>query len=280
MKKALAGIVVVLVVLCGVYAYAAAPGGKAEEQLAPFKGQLIAHRGYFDNDAGVPENSLSAFERAIEKGYVIELDVQVSADGTAYVFHDQDVERMCGQPGKMYELTNVQLNKLRLLGTDERIPTFKEVLELIDGKVPLLVEVKGVSGDDPAAISEAAAKLLDQYDGAYVVQSFNPFALQWFRQNRPAVARGLLSKDFMADPEGLSLVNRIALSTMATNILARPNFISYELKWSSQLNFSVIRALSGIDCFAWTLKSQEELDQAVAQKFDSYIFDSFEPQLG
>ena len=177
--------------------------------------------------------------------------------------------------GQDYEYTNDELAELRLLGTDEHIPTFAQVLELIGGQVPLLVEVKGVSGDDPKAISAASAHLLDRYDGTYAVQSFNPFALQWFRENRGEDARGQLTQDFLKNPEGQSMVNRIALTTMATNVLSRPNFISYELADASQPCFQAIRTLSGTDCFAWTLKSQAELDQARSQGFVGFIFDSF-----
>lgn len=279
MKKLLIGIVVVIVVLVGVYAFMAAPGAKATEQLQPFTQQPIAHRGYFDNETGLPENSLSAFERAIQMNYAIELDVQVTADGTPVVFHDQDTERMCGTPGKIYELTDEQIADMRLLDSDETIPTFADVLSLIDGQVPLLVEVKGVSGDDPKAIAAASAELLDSYEGVYAVQSFNPFALQWFKDNRPDVVRGQLLQDFLKDPEGQSLVNRIGLTTMMTNVLSRPNFISYELADAGQVNFQVVRGATGIDCFAWTLKSQQELDDARSQGFVGFIFDSFEAHL-
>ena len=141
------------------------------------------------------------------------------------------------------------------------------------------MEIKGEAGDDVAAISAATAELLDNYKGAYVMQSFNPFALQWFKENRPNVPRGLLSKDFIADGEGQSVVNRAALTSMLTNVAARPNFISYELKSDGQLTFEAMQQLSDLPCFAWTLKSQEELDKAKAAGFDGFIFDSFEAKL-
>ncbi len=193
------------------------------------------------------------------------------------MLHDRSLLRTSGIDRNVQDMTDAELAECRLFDTDEHVPTFAEVLDLVDGQVPLLVEVKGEAGDDVLAISAVTYELLKSYDGVYVIQSFNPFALQWFKDNAPDVPRGLLSKDFIADPEGQSLVNRIALTTMFTNFLARPNFISYELKSSGQLTFQAIKNLSDVPCFAWTLKSQEELDAARAQNFDGFIFDSFEP---
>ena len=265
-KKVGITIGVIVVVVLGVTVFLKMPGESARAQLEPFTKAPIAHRGFFDNEGPAPENSLAAFQRAIDKGYCIEVDTQITADGTAIVLHDRSLLRTSGIDRNVQDMTDAELAECRLFDTDEHVPTFAEVLDLVDGQVPLLVEVKGEAGDDVLAISAATYELLKSYDGVYVIQSFNPFALQWFKDNAPDVPRGLLSKDFIADPEGQSLVNRIALTTMFTNFLARPNFISYELKSSGQLTFQAIKNLSDVPCFAWTLKSQEELDAARAQQ--------------
>lgn len=277
----IAGIVTacIVIALLGVTVYLKMPGESAIAAIEPFTRQPIAHRGYFDNESDAPENSLAAFQRAIDHGYAIEIDTQISADGTAYVLHDASLLRSSGVDRNIRDMTDAEIAECRLFGTDEKIPTLAEVLGLIDGQVPLLIEIKGGAGDDVGAISAATAEQLDAYDGAYLVQSFNPFALKWFKDNRPEVVRGLLAKDFIADPEGQSIVNRIALTTMLTNVLARPNFISYELKSYQQLTFRAMQGLSDIPIFAWTLKSQEELDAARAAGFDGFIFDSFEAHL-
>ena len=277
--KILGGILIVLViVLLGVSIFLKMPGEKMTDKLKPFTEQPIAHRGYFDNASEAPENSLAAFQRAIDHGYAIEIDTQLTADGTVVVLHDKSLLRTSGINKNVEDMTDAELATCRLFNTDEHVPTLAEVLALIDGKVPLLVEIKGEAGDDVAAISKGTAELLDSYQGVYVVQSFNPFALQWFKENRPSVPRGILCKDFIADGEGQSMVNRIALTAQFTNVLCRPNFISYELKSSGQLTFQAMK-LMGADCFAWTLKSQEELDRAKAQGFIGFIFDSFEAHL-
>ena len=277
--KAKAGIAIgcAVIVVLGVTAFLKMPGASAQAQIEPFTKAPIAHRGYFDNKGPAPENSLPAFQRAIEHGYCIEVDTQLTADGTVIVLHDKSLLRTSGVDRNVEDMTDAELAECRLFDTDEHVPTFAEVLELIDGQVPLLVEIKGEAGDDVAAISAATYEQLKKYDGIYVVQSFNPFALQWFKDNAPDVPRGLLSKDFIADPEGQSLVNRLALTPMLTNVVARPNFISYELKSSGQLTFQAMKNLSDLPCLAWTLKSQEELDAARAAGFDGFIFDSFEP---
>lgn len=279
--KAKAGIAVlgVVVALLAATVFLKMPGESAVAKLQPFMEQPIAHRGYFDNGGDAPENSLAAFQRAIDHGYAIELDTQITADGTVVVLHDKSLLRTSGVDANVDDVTDGELAKMRLFDTDERIPSFAEVLQLIDGQVPLLVEIKGEAGDDVASISAKTAELLDGYDGAYAVQSFNPFALKWFKDNRPDVPRGILSKDFIAEGEGQSPVNRLALTGMLTNVLARPNFISYQLSNSDQLTFSATHALSDLPCFAWTLKSQEELDAARDQGFDAFIFDSFEAKL-
>ena len=267
--------VIAVVVIAGTV-FLKMPGASARAQLQPFMQQPIAHRGYFDNASAAPENSLAAFQQAIDHGYAIELDTQLTADGTVIVLHDKSLMRTSGVDKNVEDMTDDELAKCTLFNSGQKVPTFKEALELIDGQVPLLVEIKGEAGDDVAAISAATAELLDNYKGTYVVQSFNPFALQWFKDNRPDVPRGLLSKDFIADGEGQSIVNRVALTTMLTNVVARPNFISYELASDDQLTFQAMKALSDLPRFAWTLKSQDELDRARDHGFDGFIFDSFE----
>ena len=279
-KKLVIGILVgVLVVFLGACIFLKMPGAPAHEQLKPFMQQPIAHRGYFDNDSDAPENSLAAFQRAIDHGYAIEIDTQLTADDTVVVLHDKSLLRTSGIDKNVADMTDAELAQCRLFKSNQKVPTLQEVLDLIDGQVPLLVEIKGEAGDDVAAISAATAALLDNYKGAYVVQSFNPFALQWFMENRPNVPRGLLSKDFIADGEGQSWVNRFALTAQLTNVVCRPNFISYELKSSGQLTFKAEQLFTDLDCFAWTLKSQDELDQAKKLGFVGFIFDSFEAHM-
>lgn len=168
-KKVGITIGVVVVVVLGVTVFLKMPGESAAKQLEPFTKAPIAHRGYFDNEGPAPENSLAAFQRAIDHGYCIEVDTQITADGTAVVLHDKSLLRTSGVDRNVEEMTDAELAECRLFDTDEKVPTFAEVLDLIDGQVPLLVEIKGEAGDDVASISAATYEQLKTYDGIYVV---------------------------------------------------------------------------------------------------------------
>ena len=159
-----------------------------------YKGVYFAHRGLHGTldiypDAA-PENSLAAFSRAVENGYGIELDVRLTADGELVVFHDDTLTRVTGVDKKVRELTLAELRGLSLLGTDERIPLFSEVLELVDGKVPLLVEIKE-DGMDLTTARQAVKELWD-YRGEYIMESFNPLSLGAVKKANPSVLRGFL----------------------------------------------------------------------------------------
>ena len=124
-KKVFKIIVIILVVFCILVAFLVAPRMFSKPDMSAFMGASVAHRGYFDNEAGIPENSLASFRAAIEKGFVIELDIQLSSDGVAFVFHDADLERMCNVQGKIWDYTAAELTEMKLLGTEETIPTFE-----------------------------------------------------------------------------------------------------------------------------------------------------------
>ena len=154
--------------------------------------QYYAHRGLHDLEAGVPENSMKAFRLAIEKGFGMEMDVQLSKDGIPVVFHDATLTRMCGVEKRVNELTLAELKQLSLAGTQERIPTFQEFLTLVNGQVPLIIEIKMDKRDD--RIPEAVNEQLRGYQGVYCIESFHPSALIWYRKHRPDVFRGSFAR--------------------------------------------------------------------------------------
>lgn len=251
----------------------------------------IAHRGLFDNPdtslsetAGsvdnkndkkrIPENSLAAFEEAVRHGYGIELDVQLTADNKLVVFHDNNLKRMCGDPRLLRNLTYEELKDLRLAGTQERIPLFKEVLKLVDGRVPLFVEIKpeGRYFEN----TRRASAMLKKYKGIYCVQSFNPFVLLWFRKYRPEVLRGQLATDFKKDGDKHQPMLQFLLSDMLFNCFSRPDFISYNHKHSDKLAFRICTRIFSSLSAAWTIQSKEELE-AAKKDFEFFIFDSFRP---
>ena len=236
-------------------------------------GVLYAHRGLFDNDAGIPENSMKAFGRAVEAGYGIELDVQLTKDGIPVIFHDFTLERMCGISEKVVSLTYEQLNKLTLLNTDEKIPTLSGFLDMVGGAVPLIVELKIESTG--VALCPAVQKLLDDYKGVYCIESFNPLALLWYRVKRNEVMRGQLSTNFRYDGNYKTPLYFI-LTHLLTNFITAPDFIAYNIKFKNEPSRLICRKLYKNLAAAWTVKSQQELD-SLKNDFDLFIFDSFIP---
>ena len=232
-----------------------------------------AHRGLHGD--GVPENSLEAFELACKSGYGIELDVQLSRDGEVMVFHDYTLDRMCGESGKISDLTLAELRGIRLLGTEEGIPTLREVLETVGGRVPLLVELKGESADD--ALCLATAELLDEYDGVYAVESFNPLLLRWFKTNRPSVARGQLVTNMMKNrKEGNKLLNFL-LTGLFLNFLSRPDFIACDIKHMGGPSFYICVKLFRAKQVYWTVKSRDDFN-AIREAEAYSIFEGFIPR--
>ncbi len=231
----------------------------------------VAHRGLFDNENGIPENSLPAFERAAKNGFGIETDVQMSADGVLMVFHDDGLKRMTGAEGNLKDYTYDELRKLRLAGTDCVIPTFEEFLSAADG-VNLVVEIK-----THANIGEVEAKTykaLKSYKGHYCIESFNPFIVRWFKVNAPEVIRGQLSCSFKQAPWP-----RFKKNLLAKLKLCRWNgsqFIAYDAD-TIRNNKYVKKFGKKIPIICWTVTSQSQYDD-LHDCFDNMIFDSFIPE--
>ena len=165
--------------------------------------KVISHRGVFDNSLGIPENSLESFKKAVEQGYSIELDIHVLKDNTVVVFHDDNLKRMTGIDKKINTFTYEELKEIKLLNSTETIPTLEEVLELIDGKVPILIEFK--SDGTIRRLEQEAMKILVNYKGKYAIQSFDPNCVYFFKKNYPNIPRGQLIHGY--DSIRNSLVN-------------------------------------------------------------------------
>lgn len=216
-----------------------------------------AHRGLHGDT--VPENSLRAFALACEKGVGIELDVQLSRDGEVMVFHDYTLIRMTGCDKKLCELDAAELGKLALAGSDQTIPTFKAVLALVNGRVPLLVELKGEDFD--TSLCEKVASLLSDYHGEYCLESFNPLLIGNMKKYLPHAFRGLLYTNVCRDKKKRSALN-IALTCMALNAVARPDFIAYNKKDRASLPVKITTRFFRAPRFVWTVKTDDEMQIA------------------
>lgn len=243
--------------------------------MTPFKGRFYAHRGLHDNASEAPENSMPAFKKAVETGYGIELDIQLTKEQQVVVFHDDLLQRVCGVEGKVSDYTYEQLQEFRLCKSQERIPLFTEVLKLVDGKVPLIVEFKGNDSTD-TSLCPVGAEILGNYKGLYCVESFNPLMVAWFRKNRPQVVRGQLAERFFSNTKKTALY--FALQNLLFNFYTKPDFIAY--KWSDRKTLArkLCRRLYGTTAVTWTIQSQEALEVS-RKSFDIFIFDSFIPDL-
>ena len=253
--------------------YLIAPGKKRPE-MDKYKKVKFAHRGLHDSNKA--ENSMSAFAAAKEMGFGIELDVRLSKDGELVVFHDNDLSRVVGKEGKVVDFTAEELSKMSLCGTDDGIPTMKEVLKLIDGAIPLLIEIKMEPGE--SGVAEKLVEVIDGYRGDFIVESFNPLALKTIRKLRPNILRGILSTEYLKNPKNSGKLLYKLLQNLQMNFLARPDFVAYEKNGYAVQNLRFIRRNFDTALIAWTIKSPEEEAHAVAHGFDTVIFEGYIPE--
>ena len=269
--------VTVLLVLVILYLLAIMPRMVGRPDNPVFQTKFFAHRGLHDNRTNAPENSLAAFRKAVEAGFGMELDVQMSKDRVPVVFHDFTLKRVCGQPGKVCDYTLAELKKFRLCGSDQQIPTFAEFLQTVDGKAPLIIELKVERFD--LSVCEAADAMLREYKGVYCIESFNPFVLWWYRRHHKEVMRGQLSDNYFLYPEYRNLkgAGMVFLQFLMTNFLTKPDFVAYNHECRNNLSRKLCHGLYRNPAAAWTIRSEEQLAAAKGH-FDVFIFDSFVPR--
>lgn len=233
-----------------------------------------AHRGLHGN--GIPENSMAAFRLALENGYGIELDIHLLADGNLAVIHDASLKRTAGADVKIESLTTEQLAKYPLEGTEETIPTFRQVLDLFAGKAPLIVELKPENGNH-AALTAAACKMLEDYPGLYCMESFDPRCIRWLMKNRPDIVRGQLAHNSIHEKVGkVPLFLRFLMTNLLSNFWNTPDFIAYRFCDRERLSVRIARKFWKIQGASWTLQTQEEFDTAVKEGWIP-IFEGFWP---
>ena len=237
------------------------------------EGWKYAHRGL--HGEGVPENSLAAFHAAVDAGYGAELDVHLLKDGSLAVIHDSLLNRTTGQPGRIEDLTAEDLKNYRLEGTEECIPLFSQVLEVFAGKTPLIVELKPVDGNH-AALAEAACDLLEKYEGAWCMESFDPRCVYWLKKNRPNVIRGQLAENFFKSRNDLPDYLRLVLSWNMSHFLTVPDFVAFKYADRNTLGNFICRNFWHAKMVSWTLRTREEYDTAVEEGWIP-IFEGFRP---
>ncbi|MHB1135997.1 MAG: glycerophosphodiester phosphodiesterase family protein [Coriobacteriia bacterium] len=249
-------ITLVIVLLVGAYMFATggAPGREAPPWLTA---QKIAHRGLWTEGPEAPEDSLAAFGAAVVRGYAVELDAHSSADGITVVVHDSELERMTGEDALVEDLTAAELKELSLLGGTEAIPTLQEALALIDGQVPVFVEIKNEG--EVGALEDDVAAQLAAYEGKACVMSFNPYSLARVAEAAPDIPRGQLASRFKG--EDLPGYQKLLLSNMMMNWTSRPDFIAYDIDALPCPGVTVQRWRRR-PILGWTIDDAEELAHA------------------
>ena len=232
-----------------------------------------AHRGLHDEVS--PENSMSAFKRAVEAGYGFELDVHLLADGELAVIHDSSLKRTAGADKKIEELTVADLSAYTLQGTQETIPLFSDVLKMVDGRVPMIVEIK-TEGNNTAAVTEATCRMLQEYKGLYCVESFDPRAVHYVRKHYPEIVRGQLAHNSLQEKSQVPWILRFMLTYDLMNFLVVPDFIAYRYKDRKTLSNFLCRKLWRVQGVSWTLTDEEQYRQAVKEGWIP-IFENFNP---
>lgn len=231
----------------------------------------IAHRGLWDKHA--PENSLLAFQAACQGGYGIELDVQLSADGEAVVFHDATLERLCGVEGRLSDHHTADLTKMKLMGTEETIPTLSDALTLIGHRAMVLIELKTPYGD-VGPLEKRVSEILIDHNGPIAVIGFNPYSHAWFASHHPQILRGLDSYSYK-DSETMAREQRRAYAKLEHVNLAKPHFLALGMDILASEPASKLRQ-QGLPIVAWTVRTAEE--RALAQAHaDNIIFEGFLP---
>lgn len=221
---------------------------------------IISHRGIHDNK-NIYENTLESFKLAIKKGYIIELDIRITKDKQIVVFHDNNTKRITKQEKIVEESTYQELNNQNII----HIPLLSEVLDLVDGKVPLLIELKQTN--KVGELESLFMKIMKKYKGKYAIQSFNPNVLYWFKRNYPKVLRGQLSYKY--NKQKISTIKKVILSNMLLNIFTKPNFISYKYNELSVTKINKYKK-KNIHLIGWTITNEIEFNH-YKQYYDNLI---------
>jgi len=226
----------------------------------------VAHRGLWG--AGIPENSLAAAAAAVAQGFAIECDVRLSRDGTVFVFHDADGQRLCGDPRRIDHMADRDIAALRLGGTDEPVPALAQLLSLIAGRVPLLIEIKTEERRHVGPLCLAVRRVLEGYRGPVAIMGFNPEVSRWFARNAPRIVRGLVMTEHRGGPLPTlrdAIVRRLAVGR------AKPDFLAYDIRFLPSALPCALRS-AGVPVLSWTVRSPAEREIA-ATHADRPIFE-------
>jgi len=230
----------------------------------------IAHRGLFDPARGIPENSLAAVQAALEAGYAMEIDLRAAADAVA-VFHDSNLKRMTGRDGALGSLTRAELKQTHLSRTGEAVPTLDDVLALVAGRAPLMLEIK--NDGRAGRLEDSVLKRIADYRGEIAIVSFNPFSLGWFASRAPHIPRGQTASSFAGSD--MPKWRRFLQRNLMLDPISRPDFILYDLDSLPYWAVSWRRFL-GTKVVAYTVRGDADARKA-RDVADNFIFEGIRP---
>jgi glycerophosphoryl diester phosphodiesterase len=236
--------------------------------LAWLTARPIAHRGYHDLNRARWENTLSAFEAAAGRGFSIECDVHLSADGVPVVFHDGELKRLTGQDGPVYERTAAELAQMRIGGTADHVPTLAEMLARVAGRVPIVIELKGIEGKDDGLVARVA-ECLRSYLGKAAIMSFDHWLVRRFADDAPGIPGGLTA--WKKEPADLE---------QHFSMLAHPiSFVSFGVADLPNRFISIVREKLSMPVITWTVRDQAAVD-LTRRYADQMTFEGFDPDKG
>ncbi|MEG0912028.1 MAG: glycerophosphodiester phosphodiesterase family protein [Oscillospiraceae bacterium] len=257
------------------YLYLVFPTRVSKEQREIFANRCYAHRALYDNKTDRPENSLPAFEAAMRAGYGCELDVQFTKDKKLIVFHDNDFLRSSGVDKKVWELTYDEIKQIKLFESSESVPLFSEVLSTINGREPLIVEIKAeqLTNEWYSELCDATLQMLRGYRGDFCVESFHPVVVRWFKKNAPDVVRGQLVNARRSSPN-IDPIIVFPVEQLITGFLTRPHYIAYK-EQDRNLALRIVQKLGAMSVM-WTVRTQERQNE-LCKAEDAIIFESYTP---
>ena len=246
---------------------------KYRDALKRLKSAKYAHRGLFDPSIGVYENTSKAFERAVERGFGIELDVHITKDKTAVVMHDDSLKRTCGEDVKISDSFYNDIKDIKVGGSDD-IPLFENVLKMTEQKVPLIIELK-TDSTDVSLLCKCVSECLEGYKGDFCIESFDPRVVMWFKKNRPDIIRGQLAANFTKESKVSNPILRFLSRSLLICAGTMPDFIAYDVKSVAPLA-RMYFAIWKPHRFVWTVKDENTL-KAYEEKGIASIFEGFIP---
>lgn len=269
-------VALVLAFLFIMWLWLIAPQIKNRPDMSELRKFDYAHRGLHNKNKGIPENSLAAFRLAAERGFGIEFDLQITKDRKIVVHHDRSLKRMCGVDVNVDEITYSELQKYRLLGTEEVIPTLDQTLDAVGSRVPLIVEIKSYT--EPEEISILVEERLMAYRGSYCVESFDPRVVKWFKENSPRVIRGQLMEHVQKNEE-VGAFEAFLGRNLFSNFATRPNFEAYDYHSRNRPSMWLAKKIFAMPEVSWTIRDWRAYRQ-LKKEGCIIIFEGFEPTKG